>query len=54
MNYSQQVLENVEAYFVDDVVVCPVCDSYDVEEENDGRFDCCECGLGWKTLVFGE
>lgn len=48
-SFSSQPLPAREAVFVDDDVVCPVCDAYEVEEQEHNSV-CLVCGISWKTI----
>jgi hypothetical protein len=46
---AEQKAKLVEAVFVEDDVICPMCESYEVEEWKN-QFECCQCGTCWKVL----
>ena len=46
--YKQQSKE-VEVIFLEDDMVCPICESYSVEETKI-KFLCADCGSTWKTF----
>ncbi len=50
MKASTRQTTEVEITFIEDDVLCPLCDSYDVEE-GAFRFTCCCCGTEWKILM---
>lgn len=43
----------IKAAFINDEVVCPLCESYNIEEGK-YRFECHTCGTVWKTLNLGK
>lgn len=51
-NQVSQVLECTATYFDDNDVVCPVCESYQIED-NTSSFQCLDCGSGWKIISLG-
>ncbi len=53
MRAATRQITEVEVTFIEDDVLCPLCDSYNVEEGS-FRFTCRCCGTEWKILTLGK